>query len=252
MDVFTKQRITGWIIVLLVILNVCSLGATWVLQSRRSARPPRSRPDPVRHFLKEELLLTEEQAQQFEELRREHFLQSKAINDEAHQLKKAIMDELFSSSPDAANVEQLAEKIGEKQAELERLRFQHFMAVKSLFQPEQIEKFRTLLGEIFPPPGPLDPGRSQAPDRQSGPGGASIELAPGGPRQGPPNPPQEAMQACSGKKQGDTCEMNAPSGVLKGTCLRIQSQLACVPEGAPQSRPPLDGQRLSPDRPPGG
>ncbi len=51
---------------------------------------------------------------------------------------------------------------------------------------------------------------------------------PGGPSGGPP---QEAIDACSGASEGDACEFTPPVGTITGTCMQIEGQLACVPEG---------------------
>ncbi|MCP4402167.1 MAG: periplasmic heavy metal sensor, partial [bacterium] len=76
---FTKQRLNASIIALLIVLNVTSLGTIWFLQSRQSPGTEVQGPGPVRNFLERELDLTQEQAQQFEILRQEHFQKSKAI-----------------------------------------------------------------------------------------------------------------------------------------------------------------------------
>ncbi len=73
MNVFTKQRLSASIIALLIVLNVTSLGTIWFLQSRQSPGTEVQGPGPVRNFLERELNLTQEQAQQFEILRQEHF-----------------------------------------------------------------------------------------------------------------------------------------------------------------------------------
>jgi hypothetical protein len=46
-------------------------------------------------------------------------------------------------------------------------------------------------------------------------------------------PPQEAIDACSGLTQGAACSINTPNGVVSGTCGTPPnaSQLACVPAG---------------------
>ena len=43
-------------------------------------------------------------------------------------------------------------------------------------------------------------------------------------------PPQEAIDACSSKKEEDSCNVETPHGSLSGSCRSIESQLACVPE----------------------
>ena len=56
--------------------------------------------------------------------------------------------------------------------------------------------------------------------------------AAGGPNGG--QPPQEAINACSGQPQGSTCSVNTPNGTLNGTCLTPPklTQLVCVPVGS--------------------
>lgn len=67
----------------------------------------------------------------------------------------------------------------------------------------------------------------------------------GGPQGGPP---QEAINACNGKSKGETCQFTAPHGTISGTCLRIQNQLACAPEGMPPGGPQGKSQGSSPQR----
>jgi hypothetical protein len=73
-------------------------------------------------------------------------------------------------------------------------------------------------GEIdqFTAPGPMQPGGDTGQ-----PGGA------------PRKPPQEALDACSEASEGDACEINAPHGIVTGTCRLIEGLLACVPAGGP-------------------
>jgi len=50
-------------------------------------------------------------------------------------------------------------------------------------------------------------------------------------------PPQEAIDACTGLTQGTACSINTPNGVVSGTCGTPpnSSQLACMPAGGPPS-----------------
>jgi Spy/CpxP family protein refolding chaperone len=240
MNVFSKQRLIGWVIVLLVLLNMISLGTLWFFQIRKPSSSQELGPDPVRHFLEQELDLTAEQAQEFEALRREHLELSKAINDEANNLKRALMNEVFAASPDAAKGAQLAEQIGEKRTELEQLRFQHFLALKSLCQPEQVELLQALIHEIVRPPAPPESERPSDPRRPPGQGQPPAGSSPQGPPgQGMPEGPQarpvpqEAIAACVGKNEQEACQFKAPHGNVNGTCRRNQNQLVCIP-GSPQ------------------
>lgn len=42
-------------------------------------------------------------------------------------------------------------------------------------------------------------------------------------------PPQEAIDACKGRKEDASCSVVAPNGTLAGKCLTTGSYLSCVP-----------------------
>lgn len=69
--------------------------------------------------------------------------------------------------------------------------------------------------------GSMQERRSPPGSSDRGPGGAG----PGG-RGGPP---QEALSACSGKRDGASCSFTTPRGKISGSCRSIQSDVACVP-----------------------
>ena len=253
MNFFTKIRVTSWIIGLLVLLNVLTLGVLWFQQFRRPPGmfpPPGKQAENSQRFLQRDLNLTEQQAQQFETLRNQYFLKSRTIMQEIHQLRKGITDELFSASPDAQKANKFAEEIGAKQAELERLLFNHFLELKAVCQPEQQKKFQALMRDLLemmkPPEPPRPPEGVRPGEPPRGPDERGAQ-APGRPSDLPPRePPREVVDACNGKQQGETCQIVTPHGdTLTGTCQSIQNQVACVPEGVPPGRSP----DAPPDRP---
>lgn len=70
---------------------------------------------------------------------------------------------------------------------------------------------------------------AQNPGGQGGPGGPGGQAG-----QHPPGPPPEAIDACKGKKDGDTATMQTPRGQMQGTC-----RLVLVPQQPPgQGRGP--------------
>jgi Spy/CpxP family protein refolding chaperone len=169
MDIFTQKRFMTWTIIILVILNLSALATILFRELRKPPPPPPSperRPEEVQHFLERELNLSPEQAQQFEELRKQHHFQSRAVRDEIRRLRKEIMDELFKSSPDTTKVRKLSDEIGMKEAELVRILFYHFMDLESVCQPEQNGKFRALIQELLrmiAPPEPHQPPGDKPP-----------------------------------------------------------------------------------------
>ena len=153
MDFFTKKRLATLSIVILMLLNLMTLGTIWLQRFRhpQPEQPPPhdNRPERVQRFLEKELGLTNKQAEQFKELREQHFAQSHAIRNEIHLLKKEITDELFNPAPNTEKVEKLAKEIGAKEGELEKLLFRHFQDLMSVCQQEQREKFKSLIHDLL-------------------------------------------------------------------------------------------------------
>ncbi len=228
MDFFSKQRILGGMFVALVVLNIVLLGTVW---KQFFQKTPEVTYD-AQQFIQQELNLTEAQMAQLKVLRSPHLAHTKQLLDEIHDLKKEITAELFTASPDAEHVEELAKEIGNKYAELEHLHFQFFLGMREMFEPEQQEQLHALMQEILrqvqPPSLPqgvspqLDP--AQLPDRLGQPG----QMPPNG-RPGGPGPPEEAIQACQSKQVGESCGFPDPrSTTLTGTC-QMRDQIVCVP-----------------------
>jgi hypothetical protein len=81
------------------------------------------------------------------------------------------------------------------------------------------------------PLGGQSPTGGQPPGGNQPPGGGRLPT--GGQSSMGGTPPQEAISACSGLSENATCAVTTPRGNLTGTCMLIQSQLACVPQGGP-------------------
>ena len=80
---------------------------------------------------------------------------------------------------------------------------------------------------------PVPPQDGRMPD-QRGPGGAPDLGGPGSGGQ----LPEEAITACSGLSEGDSCTSNGPMGTTTGTCVMLlEEQLVCMPEGGLPGRP---------------
>jgi Spy/CpxP family protein refolding chaperone len=147
----------------LVILNLALMASIWLPQLKRPpAKESKARGmggrehDIAMQFLEETLKLTPQQKENTAKLRDDHFLKTDALRKEINQLRRQIMDEVLANSPDKEKVERLAIALGEKQGSLEKLTFYHFLNLFNLCQPEQKEKFRSLMSELLdrlkPPP----------------------------------------------------------------------------------------------------
>jgi len=200
MDVFTKNRLTVWGVAVLVILNVVLLSTLWWSHIHRA---PLQRPQgngPGRHyramtqFLERELDLNAQQVEQLHTLFEQHVDQVSLVMQDMHEYRQAMHRALFAEDANSAQLTELSEKIGQKQAQVERLRFQHFRDVASLCDPAQQERLQGLVGEILlragppdsrPPYGPGGPQQSRRRGFGRGPG-RGPDRSPVPPHLGPP------------------------------------------------------------------
>jgi Spy/CpxP family protein refolding chaperone len=189
MDIFTRKHLGAWLIGLLVVMNLATLGTLWYTALRKPAAAPppagdtpRANTSPVenrragnrqadiRRFLERELDPSPEQAAQFEELRLKQAAAIQAAQEEIHRLKKAEIDAILAPQPDRAKGEALADQIGIMEAKKEQILFAHLRNLMALCRPDQEQKFRSILGELvrmFSPPGQPKPPGEKPPRRNA-------------------------------------------------------------------------------------
>ena len=173
MDIFTKKRFIGFLIALLVTLNLTLLGTLWIHYLRPPPHgwppSPESREAEIAHFFVAELHMTPEQEGSLRALQKQFFARVDPIQREVNDLRRRIIDESFNDPPDTTRVEALANEIGLKEAQKERLLCGHFQEIKKICEPEQKEKLESLVQELFkiagPPelPPPPPPGGDRGP-----------------------------------------------------------------------------------------
>lgn len=158
MDIFEKKRFIGFLIALMATLNLALLGTLWVhyLRSPYPGRPPspERREAEIANFFVAELNLTPQQKIILRALQKQFFTRVDAIHSEIKDLRRQIIDESFNVTPDVAKVEALADKIGSKEAQKERLLSEHFQEIKKICGPEQEKKLKSLAQELSKMGGP--------------------------------------------------------------------------------------------------
>lgn len=151
MDIFTKNKFSSWLIVLLILLNISTLYLLWskeIVKPEDSAPPPRERHENFIRFLREELQFSENKIQDYEQYRDKHANQNRELINQIQDLKRELHNEIFKEHPDTVRADLLAEQIGKKQIQIEKITFAHFLDLKKLCGKEQQEKLHTLLDEF--------------------------------------------------------------------------------------------------------
>jgi periplasmic protein CpxP/Spy len=171
MDLFNQTRFLRIAVFILFLMNLMALTLLWI--GRPEGKVPHSDPqDPVeeiqqiRQMLNRAMGFDELQIDQYLELREDHHKQTLLLSAEIRRLKKQMFDEVLKEIHQDELSDSLLVLTQEKQAQIEKLTFQHFLALKEMCKPEQRKNLKLLMQELFrqPPPSGMHPsGRPRMP-----------------------------------------------------------------------------------------
>ncbi|MFK7772143.1 MAG: Spy/CpxP family protein refolding chaperone [Saprospiraceae bacterium] len=132
----TNNKYTKWIIGALVLLNLVLLSVLFFLRPKHDGGGGRNPSD----FLKKELNLSDDQVVKFKELRKAHFQKSREELKAIRVLKNEMLDAVSAESPDTLKANLIADQIGIKEANKEKLLVQHYLKLQAECTPEQRQK----------------------------------------------------------------------------------------------------------------
>jgi Spy/CpxP family protein refolding chaperone len=146
-----KKRITIYLIVIVTLINLSSLGTIiylkWIAKNDASVSVL---PENRFELIKEELKLTPQQIEQFEKIRTEFHSKLDTLDTKFETLRKEMLKEIWQSEAGSQKLESILEQFNRQQAESQRWVVQHFYKFKKVLNPEQSEKFYNILSKRFP------------------------------------------------------------------------------------------------------
>ena len=153
MDIFAQKKILVQLVVLLVFINMISIGYFFWKDYHQHHHEPELFPKmeaykDVSGILKKELNLTQQQAEQIQSLRNDFFEKEKVLARTIRNEKDSMNQAMFNISTDENLVKELAQKISANEYQMEMLRYQQARELKTICTPEQLEKFEHLVKEI--------------------------------------------------------------------------------------------------------
>ncbi len=149
MDLITNNNFKNGLIVILLVLNLLTVSIIWMQAANRNENAPGKQEKGGADLMKEALDLSDDQAKEFEQIRKTKLDQAKRYNDSLNYLKKQLAQELLKEIPDSANAKIKSQEIGEMQTKVEMIRFKHFKELMRICTPEQKEKLKPIMMEIF-------------------------------------------------------------------------------------------------------
>ncbi|MDR3593257.1 periplasmic heavy metal sensor [Clostridium sp.] len=200
MDLINQNKFKNWLIIVLLAINLLTVSIIWMQIANRNepqAVPQDNRSSESVNLMKKVLDLDEGQTKQFEKMHKDQLDKSKMYNDRLTDLKKQLAEELFKETPDTSQVNLKAKEIGDLQSKIESIKFNSFKELLAICTPEQKEKLKPVLIELFgrkPPKEDLkEEKRPNVPKGKKSPRDKNISETerdkhplPGGER---PNPP---------------------------------------------------------------
>jgi len=182
MDIFKEKRYLWITIIILLIMNTAALTLLWL--GRPEAKDLHSRlKNPAEEHKRLKLLLNKElgfdkkQVAQYLRMRRDHQDQMRLLRREIREIKRQMFDEVLGDDPQTELSDSLLALAQEKQVQIEKQTFIHFLDLKKLCKPDQQDNLKILMHEIFRPGPPRGAGADGPPPRRDD-------------RQLPPPPPE--------------------------------------------------------------
>ena len=151
MDYFQKNKILIAAVIVLIILNVVSIGTFWFgfIHPPMKGMHPFGNQPPPEQFIEKELNLNAPQIEQFHQLRDVHLSQVKGLIDIMQKVKNEAYKELLIESPNKQKVDSLFEVSGKLQVQLEKMTFVHIAKLRTLCTKEQVPVFDRLFQDIM-------------------------------------------------------------------------------------------------------
>ncbi|MEN9684883.1 MAG: hypothetical protein RLZZ28_669 [Bacteroidota bacterium] len=166
----------GWAIsfILLVVLNIATLTAFWIMQDKRPL-PPKNLPNEPVDFLVKELGFDSLQKKQLLALRDEHRQQIRKIREENREAKNAFFALLRRTDITDASIDSAAKASAYYDQQTDIITFRHFQKIRNLCTAVQQEKFASIIQEVLRMMAPQNPGRPNGPPPGGEPGGPSAD-----------------------------------------------------------------------------
>lgn len=154
MDIFKQKRYLILATSVLVVLNISTLVMLWIDRSaHQQSLPPQlssaQQEERIRMLLHQELGFTEPQASAYMNLRGEHTHRIHKLKREVDEIKRQMFDAVLQTGVQPTLSDSLLNLAQKKQAQIERLTFQHFLDLKALCTPEQEQHLQHLLHQLF-------------------------------------------------------------------------------------------------------
>lgn len=149
MDIFTQRKTLITTVIVLVAINLISIGFFIWKDNKSDHRIP-NEPDAnqIKAILKEKLKLTEKQSNEMSAIRLNFFNQEKALSKIIRAERDSMNEIMFNENTDEDLIKSLARNVSNNEYKMEMLRFSQAKELKTICTKEQLNEFETMVKEI--------------------------------------------------------------------------------------------------------
>jgi Spy/CpxP family protein refolding chaperone len=159
MNYFSKIRLGTWIVIILTVINLATLGTIFYkhLQEKAHDRmvPSREQQSKGFKYFVQELKLSPEQEKLFCESRKAFFDLSGPVFKAQEELRIKMIKELSSADPDTAVLYKISEEMSRNYLLIKQQTILHLLKYRAICTPEQRKKLDTIYHKIIRPEGPM-------------------------------------------------------------------------------------------------
>lgn len=142
-----KENFYTLVIILLLLLNIGTLGYLW-MGGKKEGHPPPPRPQNGKALLVDQLQMDKEQEMQFEIFRRRHMKRMDSIRRATKETQVALFELVKKDDMDIAQRDSLLHVIEKYESAKHLVTIAHFHDVRTILKPEQKDLFNELIEDI--------------------------------------------------------------------------------------------------------
>jgi protein CpxP len=141
------NKILAIAVVALLIINVLLLIFIWSGKGKHEQKRPQGN-GPFEAMVKE-LNMSEQQKSDYIKLRDEHFARVRPLFDTMRQFRISFFNMVKDSTANDDSLSYYSKRVAEKQALIDKLTFEHFKRVRTLFNGDQQRQFDAYMQKIM-------------------------------------------------------------------------------------------------------
>jgi Spy/CpxP family protein refolding chaperone len=156
MTIITNQRTLVWIIIILIAINLSTVGSFYyhtIIEINTAAKIPEEAngipADQRTPFFGEQLNLEANQIDRFREINNNYYQTARQIEMNLNLLRRELIDELGVQNPDSIRISQLNSEIGENHRKLKQLTATFYLNMKKICSKEQQAKLHNVFESML-------------------------------------------------------------------------------------------------------